>query len=224
MIKYNLQFFGGRGAGSGGSGLAASSGEPINIVSTTDVWSMRNRDNNAPFVDDINRSIGVMQNDFPDVMNTVYSVDAAELGGADRTATLGYWSASDGTLALNAYYTDIGRMNAAYDAGGTHHPGRGDRSAVEAVTYHEMGHALTSNIAQKMGVGSLDESSKRIVDDAYAASKGTGGTKKWAGAISRYAQKNYAECVAEAVCDYYCNGRKATEQSRAIMRELRKYK
>ena len=41
--------------------------------------------------------------------------------------------------------------------------------------------------------------------------------------ISGYAQKNYAECVAEAVADYYCNGKKASKASRLIMDELRAY-
>lgn len=49
------------------------------------------------------------------------------------------------------------------------------------------------------------------------------GTKAWAGKISGYAQDSWAECVAEAVSDYYCNGSKAHANSKAIMAELRKY-
>lgn len=221
-LKYNLQFFGGRGAG--GESLSASSGKPIDVRSTEDVWSIRNKANNAPYVDSINSSVRDIQNDFPDVMNTVYAVDSATLGGADRTGTLGYYSESSGTLALNSYYTDIGRMNAAYDNSGSYHPSRGNKNGVEAVTYHEMGHALTDHIAGKMGANGIDAASKTIVENAYKATKGRGGTKAWAGKISGYAKDSFAECVAEAVCDYYCNGRNANSNSLAIMSELRKYK
>lgn len=38
--------------------------------------------------------------------------------------------------------------------------------------------------------------------------------------ISGYAQYNFAECVAEAVSDWYCNGGKAKKESRAVMAVL----
>lgn len=220
-LIFDLQFFGGRGAG---ESLSASSGKLINIIDSQDVWAIRNRANNAPYVDSINSSVRDIQNDFPDVMNTVNTVDSATLGGEDRTGTLGFYQEASGTLALNSYYTDIGRMNAAYDNSGSYHPGRGNKNAVEAVTYHEMGHALSDHIAKNMGVANLDEASARIVNDAYKATRGRGGTKAWAGKISGYAKESFAECVAEAVCDYYCNGSRANANSLAIMAEMRKYK
>ena len=117
-------------------------------------------------------------------------------------------------------------MNDTYDAAvkSGYHPSRGNKSGTEAVTYHEMGHALTDSIAKKMGVKDLDAASKKIVNDAYKASGGKGGTKAWAGKISKYAQDNFAECVAEAVSDWYCNGNKARSNSKAIMTQLKKYK
>lgn len=75
-----------------------------------------------------------------------------------------------------------------------------------------------------MGAASLDDAAKQIVDNAYKSSKGNGGTKAWAGKISGYAQENNAECIAEAVCDWYCNGNKAASQSKAIMTELKKWR
>lgn len=223
MITFNLQLFGGRGSSSGES-LASGGGGSVNIVDETDVWSYRHNPNNQDFVDQINGSVATMQNDFPDLMNDVNTVSAAKFGGADRLNTLGCYG--QGGVSINRNYTDVQKMNNVYDkaVASGYHPSRGNKTGVEAVTYHEMGHALTDHIAKKMGVNNLDESSKKIVNDAYKASKGKGGTKAWAGKISGYAQQNFAECVAESVADWYCNGNKAKSQSKAIMAELKKYK
>lgn len=222
-MKYNLQFFGGRGA-DGGESLSSGSGQDINIVSTTDVWSYRHNPDNEPYVDAINSAVRGISDDFPGLMNDVNTVDTAELGGMDRTQTLGFYG--DGQVAINSNYTDIRDMNRVYDKAvqSGYHPSRGNKSGTEAVTYHEMGHALTDSIAKKMGVKNLDAASKKIVNDAYKASGGKGGTKAWAGKISKYAQENFAECVAEAVSDWYCNGSKAKLNSKAIMTQLNKYK
>lgn len=216
----DLQRFGGRGAG-GGESLGGGSGKPINIISETDVWSYRHNPNNAPFVDEINTSVRDIQNDFPEIMSTAEYVMAAEMGGADAVGTLGYFSTDSHTVALNTRYTDIDRMNSIYDKGGDYHPSRGDKSAVQAVAYHEMGHAVNQQIAERMGTD-LDTAAKSIVDNAYKNAGGKGGTKKWAGKISGYAQDSNAECIAEAMCDYYCNGSKASSQSKAIVSELKK--
>lgn len=222
-MKYNLQFFGGRGA-DGGESLSSGSGQDINIISTTDVWSYRHNPNNEPYVDAINSAVRGISDDFPGLMNDVNTVDTAELGGIDRTQTLGFYG--DGQVAINSNFTDIKDMNSVYDKAvkSGYHPSRGNKSGTEAVTYHEMGHALTDSIAKKMGIKNLDAASKKIVNDAYKASGGKGGTKAWAGKISKYAQENFAECVAEAVSDWYCNGSKAKLNSKAIMTQLNKYK
>ena len=209
-----------------GESLGKGSGGSVNIVSETDVWTFRHDSDNAEFVDAINTSVSVIQGDFNDVMQTVNQVSAAELDGVDKSSTLGYWDPSSKTLALNDNYVDIDKMNSVYDAAtkSGFHPSRGNKTGTEAVAFHEMGHALTDHIAKKMGVPNLDTASQKIVDAAYKAMKGTGGTKAWAGKISGYAQESYAECVAEAVADYYCNGDKASAQSKAIMKQLQKYK
>ena len=224
MIRLDLQLFGGRGSGSGGESLASGSGEKINIKSETDVWSYRHNAGNEPFVDKINSSVRDMADDFPGLMNDVKEVNSAELGGKDKTQTLGYYGG--GKVALNSNYTNVEKMNNVYDQAvkSGYHPSRGIKTGTEAVTYHEMGHALTDHVAKKMGAKDLDAGAKKIVDNAYKASGGKGGTKAWAGKISGYAQKNYAECVAEAVTDCYCNGKKASKQSKAIFAELKKYK
>lgn len=227
MFNLDLQFFGGRGSGSsGGGGLSLRGGgmSPNDIVNETDVWSYRHRRGNEPFVDAMNQAARRMSDDFPNLMRTVNSVDAAELRGASRYGVLGYYG--DGRVALNQNYTDIDTMNRTYDAAvkSGFHPSRGGKSGTEAVMYHELGHALTDSIKSKVGAKDLDYASKKIVNDAYKASNGKGGTKAWAGKISGYAGKSYAECVAEATADWYCNGNKAKSQSKAIMTELKKYK
>lgn len=116
-------------------------------------------------------------------------------------------------------------MNYVYDKAteAGYHPSRGDKSGTQAVAYHEMGHALTDNLVGKMGVRDLDKAAERVVKRAYTQTKGKGGTKAWAGNISGYAQESYSECVAEAVADYYCNGRNAKTESKAIMSSIRYY-
>lgn len=213
---------GGRGSSSGGS-LGGGSGQSINIVNAVDVWSYRHNQNNEPFVDAINTSVRDIQNDFPEIMQTVNRVDAAVFGGDDDFNTLGIYSAN-GTLALNQRYTNIDKMNSVYDNSvkSGYHPSRGDKSGTEAVTYHEMGHAVTDHIIQNGWGNDIDSAAKAIVDYAYSNIKGKGGTKAAAGKISKYAQKNNAECVAEAFADYYCNGSKANSFSKAIVREAKR--
>lgn len=226
MIKLDLQKFGGGSAGgslSNGGSLGGGGGKNVDIVNQTDVWTYRHRKDNEAFVDDINSAVRQANDDFPGLTSdTITEINSTEFGGLDRVMTLGCYG--QGQLDINRNYTNVDKMNSMYDADGGHHPGRGNKSAVEAVTYHELGHAITDHIGKKNGLGDIDKTSNKIVKDAYKASGAKGGNKAWAGKISGYAQKNYAECVAEAVCDWYCNGNKASTTSKAIMAELRKYK
>lgn len=231
MIKIGLQFFGGRGSSSGGEnnggglpekgkrGLSRSS-----ISKETDVWSYRHNKNNEPFVDAMNSAAKKMSEDFPGLMDDVTEINAGTLKGAAARSVLGYYG--QGRVALNTNYTNVDKMNKVYDEAVKegYHPSRGNKSGTEAVMYHEMGHALSDHVAKKVGASNLDSASKTIVDNAYKSSKATGGTAKFAGSISGYAKESYAECVAEAVSDWYCNGNKASKASKAIMSELKKYK
>lgn len=216
----------GRGSSKvGGDGKSLSgggSGENINVKSQTDVWSFRHTSGNEAFVDAINTSVRDMERDFPGLMNSVNSVNSATLGGADRTKTLGFYNPDAKSVSLNDNYVNIDKMNNIYDKSGNYHPSRGNKSGTQAVAYHEMGHALSDHLKDKYGAKDLDAASKQIVNNAYKSSKGTGGTLAWAGNISKYAQKNYAECVAEAVSDWYCNGRKAKTESKAIVKEMKR--
>lgn len=219
VIKIRLQFFGGRGGGWGGG-----SGSNVNVMSQTDVWSFRHNPDNAPFVDEINTGVKALADDFPGLMDNVNSVNAAELGGADKYQTLGFYSPGSKSVSINTNYTDIDKMNKVYDAAvaSGFHPSRGDKTGTQAVAIHEMGHALTGHIAERAGKD-FDKMSAYVVNHAYAKAGGKGGAKKWAGSISKYAQENPAECIAEAVADWYCNGSKASAASKAIMAELKSW-
>ena len=208
-----------------GRDLGGGSGRKVNIKSQLDVWSYRHNKNNEPFVDAINTSIQTVQNDFPDIMNYVEHVNAAELGDKDAVKVLGFFQEGTKTVALNENYTDIDKMNSVYDKAvkTKYHPSRGSKSGTEATTFHEMGHAITAHLADKTGQKDFDAMAKTIVDNAYKTSGGRFGTKRWAGRISGYAQKSNAECIAEAFADYYCNGEKASKQSKAIIAEMKKY-
>lgn len=223
MIKLKLQFFGGRGA-SGGPSLGGGSGKSINIKSETDIWTYRHRQENEPFVDAINTGVQTIADDFPGLMDDVNRVNSAELGGSDANTVLGFYG--NGRVALNENFTNIAKMNRVYDDAVKQgfHPSRGKKSGTEAVTLHEMGHALTDHLKAKVGANSLDEAAKTIVNNAYNATNSKGGTKAWAGKISKYAQESYAECIAEAVSDWYCNGSKAAAESKAIVKEMKRYK
>ena len=214
---------GGRGGGSG-QNLGGGSGKNINILNQTDVWSARHNPNNADYVDAINTSVSRIQNDFPGIMDDVNEVNSATLGGADRDGVLGFYDPQAKTVALNERYTDIRTMNDTYDASvaSGYHPGRGDRTGTEAVALHEMGHALTDHLGKKLGATDIDDAAKQIVDNAYKNSGGRGGTVAFAKKISGYATESNAECIAEAVADWYCNGNKASSNSKAIIREMQR--
>lgn len=206
--------------------MGGASGQNINILDTNDIWTYRHNPNNEPFVDAMNEGARKIQKDFTDLMDTVQEIHVARLGGADAALILGYYSRGERLVALNGNYTDIDKMNSVYDAAtrSGFHPSRGNLSGTEAVALHELGHALTDHIAQKMGVNDLDVAARRIFEGAFRETKGKGRYQDWAGQISGYAKENYAETVAEAVSDYYCNGSKAHPNSIAIMNQLRKYR
>ena len=226
MVRYNLQFFGGRGAN--GPTLGKSRGKSLDIKSLTDVWSYRHNPKNEAFVDEINSGVQKLQDDYGDIMNVVITVSSAELGGSDKQNVLGFYGGHG--LAINQNYTDIEKMNKTYDTTVKQgfHPSRGNLSGTQAVTLHEMGHALTQLYAEKMGLADIDAGAKEIVLNAYNATrsrlrkKAKAVPKHWAGRISGYASESYAEAVAEAVADYYCNGTKAKAESHAIIDEIKK--
>lgn len=218
----------GRGRSLGDSdGLGGAGGAEVLIAGTMDVWSFRHNPQNEPFVNQINESVRTMEDDFPGLMSNINSVDAATLAGDGADSILGFYERNpDGRrmVALNSGYVNPNKMNMVYDASIAegYHPPRGNRTGTEAVTYHEMGHALSGAIADRMNEQDYNTACRRIVLNAYRSTGGKGGIKTWAGGISGYATTNNQECIAEACADWYCNGSNAKAQSKAVMSEMRR--
>lgn len=216
---------GGRGSSSLSSGGGGGNHTEMKTVIIEDYG--QKAPENREFASQIEEGFDIITKDFPGMRDNFLSeVDAGTLKGKDSSRILGFYSRSDKRIVMNAEYTDINKMNEVMDNARGYHPSRGDKTGVQAVAFHEMGHAVTEYVANKMGytgVMALDQGARDIVKKAYKADKGKGGSKLWAGYISVYAQTNYSECIAEAVTDYYCNGSKASHASKAIMAELKKY-
>ena len=227
----------GRGSSkAGGVTGGGAGGRNINVLKTTDVWSFRHRQNNEPFVDAINSAARTLEDDFPGLMRDVGTVNAVKLGKKDSNV-LGFYSRTIGTLLdssvnINTAYTDMEKTNIGYDQAvkDGFHPSRGNKSGIEAVSLHELGHALNDHVAAKMGLTDImrmETAADRIVNSARRSAgrvAGRRGINQFRESISGYATTNNKEAIAEAVADYYCNGRNASTASKAIMAELFKYK
>ena len=203
----------GRNLGKGGGGV-----DSANIHNERDLVSERGA--KRAEVDDV---LSVARD-----IHDKYGVDVgqfmiADIGGKD-SGVLAY---SDGeNIGFNSSYFNSQNMEAAYAASvaSGYHPSKGNKTAMQAVAAHEYGHVLTEKAAAKLGISgfdSMDTAAKTIVDRARKQTTHKGSVSM-AAKISGYAGKSNAECVAEAVADVYCNGRKASAESRAIVSELNK--
>lgn len=207
----------GRGSSGSGKNLGGSSGvNPNNIKNERDLVSERGAkqaevDSILTVARDIHDEYGI----------DVGQLTMAEVVGKD-SSTLAF---SDGTnIGFNTKYLDAAKMDSAYDAcvKSGFHPGRGGKSGLEAVAAHEFGHILTSNVGAALtlkgvkGMYSMDSAAAYVLEKACAMT-GHKGSVSLAKAISGYAGKSSAECVAEAFADVYCNGAKASKESRAVV-------
>ncbi len=210
-MKMDLQKFGGRGATAGGT--TGGSGT-ANVVSATSLIS--ERENSQKEVDDTLEVLRRVNEQYGSVLEDVQVV---ELKGASKRA-LAYYD-SKGNLAVNKAYFNTATMDEAMDrtAKSGFHPSRGNKSGMEAVVAHEMGHKLTDQIGMKNGgkqFFNIDKTANTVMQEA----KKQGGFKSIADMrkqISGYAKTNNAEALAEAFADVYCNGNKANKASRAIV-------
>ena len=130
-------------------------------------------------------------------------------------------------IAINSSYLNSDKMNDAMKkcAESGFHPPMGNKSGMEAVVSHELGHALTDMVGVKMGNQSwidFDKTSTAIVNEARKQTKHRG-VVQMAGKISGYATHSNAEAIAEAISDCYCNGKKARAESKAIKSVVDKY-
>lgn len=162
------------------------------------------------------------------VFNDVYDeygvqIDDIQLATLDPKANaLAYYDGSN--IAINEKYFDNDIMELAYqkcfDNG--FHPSKGNKTALQAVVAHELGHKLTDAVGAKMGVSGIDNSALAIVNEARKSTKHKG-VVQMASKISGYATYSNAEAIAEAFADVFCNGNKAHSESRAIVDVLNKY-
>lgn len=211
---------GGRGSSSGGGGGGGASGglNPADIVSTTSLLSASGKRS------EIDSVMNAVKSVYDDYGVDLTDIQIATLKGKGMT-TLAYYDAQ-GNLAVNKNFFDSQRMDKAYDMSveSKYHPSRGNKSGLEAVAAHELGHKLTDEAAKKMGLEgwNIDKASNTIVKDARKK-LGYKTTADVRSKISGYGSTSNAEAVAEAFADVYCNGKKASKASKAIVDSMNSY-
>jgi hypothetical protein len=208
---------GGRGAGSGGGLPTGGGGGGGDVISTTNLSSERETyrsevDQVLTVARDIQRDYGVIANDLQVAVMTPGSTAMA------------YYDSS-GNVAINRTYFNDAKIQQAYDNSiqSGFHPGNGSKTAMEAVAAHEMGHLLTAQAAERVGDRAWDVKTAKTIVNRAVKSAGVKDAKTLANRISGYAKTNYAECIAEAFSDVYCNGRNARRESTAVVNELNRY-
>lgn len=202
---------GGRGSSSGGGSGGGGVGGDINVKSSQSLISLRNEGKRAEadqvltVLRDVEREFGV----------TIGDAVVAKLGRGDMT-TLAAMYRGSGDLMFNQRFFDEQKATQAYDScvQSGFHPSRGEKSAIEAIAAHEMGHRINYIAAENAGTDMETVASSAV----KSAAKGLGMTvKEFKAGISGYAQKNYVETVAEAYADVYCNGSGAKAGSKAVV-------
>lgn len=219
MILINLQFFGGRGASSGGEGwTGGSGGGDIIILDTTSLISAR--EGKRLEVDETLQTFKDMHDEYG------YAVDDLQLAtlGAQDAGTMAYYDGAN--IAFNKQYFNKQLMEGAYanDVKSGFHPSQGNKTALQAVASHEIGHALTDKAIAKMG-GKLgkQDGATAILKEAQKQAGHKGKLADMASKISGYAKHSPREAIAEAFADVYCNGKKATKESQSIVSVMNKY-
>lgn len=189
----------------------------IKIDKVTSLVSERERKERE--VDEVLTAFRNVNDEYGYIIN---DIQVATLKG--KSSAMAYYDGAN--IAIVDSYFDSDAITQAYDmsVASGFHPGRGNKTALEATAAHELGHALTDVAARKMGLGygGLDEAANRIVKEA-AKETGHRGVVIMAEKISGYATYSNAEAVAEAFADVYSNGAKAKKESSAIVRILNRY-
>ena len=214
MIKYDLQVFGGRGASSSGAGGAGPFGGGMDGTNTT-----VNVKSYHPLTDEIEKGGGGFANEIMntrDAMESEYGSAVKDIklsvGTFDKPGVLGAYG--NDRLIMNQGYVQNANLTKAMQDTDGFHPSIGNKTGAEAVAAHEIGHRLGEVAAQKAGI-----TQREIV--ARAAKTVNIKTENMAGHISKYARSNYAETIAEASSDVFCNGENASKASKAIMAEVK---
>ena len=207
---------GGRGASSGGGFIGKNSTvNPANIVNPTSLISAR--EGKQTEVDEVLQTSKDILEDFGYVAN---DMEIASFKGKDAS-TLACFGGDN--LIVNRAYFNKARMESAYAdcVKSGFHPSQGNKTALQAVTAHELGHGLTDVVGKKMGA--KGDSATAILNEAKKSIGYKGSIGNMASKISGYAQYNPRETIAEAFSDVYCNGTKAHRESQAIVNVMKKY-
>ena len=213
MLKIDIQLFGGRGSSSGdfsgGGGLSAG-----DILETTSFVSERQ---NYDISDDV---MGVFRDVNDEYGYVIGDIHVAKMESG--VTALAYYDGAN--IGFNEKFANASSLNKIYDDSikSGFHPNRGSKSPAEAVASHELGHALTDAVGQKMGGLDIDRASSQILKEAKKKS-GDSTMYGMASKISGYAKHSKAEAIAEAFSDVYCNGSKAKKQSKAIVEVIDSY-
>ncbi|MBR5285923.1 MAG: hypothetical protein IKU30_03410 [Clostridia bacterium] len=210
------------GRGSSGIGRFGGGGglNPANVSNVEEMISQRETNRSA-----VDQVLRVSQDMYDRYGAQTAEFQTADIKGKDAN-TLAYYDGAN--ITVNNAYFDPAQMDSAYDRSVSDgfHPGRGDKTGLEAVAAHEFGHLLTDRVATAMGLksglGNIDAAATKIVTEAKAATSHRG-VVQMAAKISRYATHSNAEAVAEAASDYWCNGNNAKAESIAIMNVVNKY-
>ena len=185
------------------------------ILSTTSFVSERGN-----YQETVDEALGV----FSDVKDEYgFIIDDIVMAKIDPSANaIAYYDGSN--IGWNEKYMDKKTLDNSYAdcVKSGFHPSNGNKTAVQAVASHELGHALSAEAGKKMGGLDIDQASTRIVNEARKLT-GSRGVVQMASKISRYATKSNAEAIAEAFCDVYCNGNKAHKESKAIVNVMNGY-
>lgn len=204
----------GRGGRRGGTGGVSPAANTTSLVSA--------REGKKTEVDDVLRVLKDVKDRYGE---RITEAQIASMRGRASHA-LAYYDGG-GNVAINKKFFDSKKMNDAYDdcVRSGFHPPRGNKSGIEAVVAHELGHKVTDVYAQQRGFGhwQLDRAADEIVRNAartMGRPRDKASLDKFVANISGYAQQDYAEAVAEAFADVYCNGRRAKPESSAIVRQL----
>ncbi len=220
MIKMDLQFFGGRGAG-GGDSLGNGRGNNFDFDRTGDIMSLNAPKSSLEFRNNVMNTVKEFFDEYPALGEAVNDEMTVKITKGDRNV-LAFWEDGTNRFAMNEAYVDSEKMQSLYDQSikEKYHPKRGKLTAEQAVTAHEFGHALTTLAANKANM-TFDNIAKKIIKSVSKDLKTP--AAQMAQKISGYAKESNAECIAEAVCEVKCLGNRATAESKAVYNELKKY-
>ena len=198
----------GRGVGPHGAGMTG--GDTTTTVKSSHNLTEEIGKGGGQFANEIMNTRDAFEAEYGDAIKDV-SLQAATFSNSNALGAYG-----GNTLYMNEKYIKNKNLTAAMkDAEKSgYHPKLNGKTGAEAVAAHEFGHRLGEVAAGKAGI-----SEKDIV--GRAAKKVGIRTENMAGHISGYARSNYGETIAEAYADVYCNGKKASKASRAIVNEVK---